>query len=111
MTRRVIEVLLLKVCLGYNVKQIEETLGIQYDKIVGIIRKHRGRFDKIPKGRLKHLFPVAIAGLIKAYCQCVRCGAGNIHFIDDDYGTTEGVRCGRCGNEMSLIPSAASLRR
>ncbi len=97
---------------GFNYRQIGCIAKVSHMTVFRHIRayiKSLGR-PQLTRGKLKKVFATADAGLILAYHQCGRCASPSIKLIYDE-GVCEGARCGRCGNEMSLMPGAASLRR
>lgn len=101
---------------GQNYSQIARLFGTYRKRVSRAIQAEYKRvleangYKQLTAGKVKRLFRTADAGLILAYHQCNRCGSHHIKIIYDE-GVPEGVCCGRCAHEISLMPSAASLRR
>lgn len=101
---------------GESVAQIARLFGTYHNKVKrALLAEYRrvlakSGYKQLTTGKVKRLFKTADAGLILAYHQCSRCASHNIKLIYEA-GVPEGVRCGRCGVELSLLPSAFSLRR
>ena len=99
---------------GESVAQIARLFGTYHNKVKRALLKEYKRvlgksgYKQLTQGRVKRVFGTANAGLILAYHQCGRCASPKIKIIYED-GSPEGVRCGRCGAEISLIPSAFRL--
>ena len=101
---------------GLNYSQIARLFGTYRMRVTRAIHGEYKRvlkangYKQLTKGKVKRLFATADAGLVLAYHQCSRCGSHRIKLVYED-GVPEGFACGRCGVEVSLLPSAFSLRR
>ncbi len=102
---------------GLNIAQIARLFNTYFNDVKRSVLKEYKRvleangYKQLTTGKVKRMFRTADAGLVLAYHQCSRCGSSKIKLIKDDTGAPEGFRCGRCGAEVSLLPSAFSLRR